>query len=192
MQVLRIFQSNLCCCDSYKMENLNPLTPRILTPFNYLDWREYMQITLCRNSMYRVTMGKEFKPQESIEKSKFLIKLDEAFGFMCIHISRELLFHLDGLKTPRKVWMKIKSLFGKKYELRGHILDNELISLQPSSFETIKQFFTKYKSLVRQCKQCGIEKKDEQLVLSILSNLGLEFSVFESTFQSGILNSPNQ
>ena len=30
-------------------------------------------------------------------------KLDEAFGFMCIHISRELLFHLDGLKTPREL-----------------------------------------------------------------------------------------
>ena len=40
------------------------------------------------------------------EKSKNLNKLDEAFGFMCIHISREIIFHLDGLKTPREVGMK--------------------------------------------------------------------------------------
>ena len=83
------------------MENSIALTPRILTPFNYVDWRGDMKIMLCNKGLYRVTMGKEFEPQHTLEKSKYLQKLDESFGFMCIHISRELLFHLDGLKTPR-------------------------------------------------------------------------------------------
>ena len=64
-------------------------------------------------------------------------------------------------------------------------MENELIALQPSSFESIKQFFTKYKSLVMQCKQCGLEKKHEQLVLSVLSKTGSDYSVFVSTFHSG-------
>ena len=97
-----------------------------------------MQIFLCNKTLYRVTMGKEAIPYVAIEQSKYLNKLDEAFGFMCIHIYREFIFHLDGLKTPREVWMKIKYLFGKKYEMRGNILENELIALQPSSFETIQ------------------------------------------------------
>ena len=42
-----------------------------------------------------------------------------------------------------------------------------------------------------QCKQCRIEKKDEQLVLSILSKLGLEFLVFVSPFHSGRLRNLN-
>ena len=63
-----------------------------------------MQIVLHKKCMYRVTMGKEVEPQQLLEKSKYLNKLDEAFGFMCIHISRELLFHIDGLKTPKEVW----------------------------------------------------------------------------------------
>ena len=41
-----------------------------------------------------------------------------------------------------------------------------------------------------QCKQCGIVKKDEQLVLCILSNIGLELSFFVSTFHSRSLSSP--
>ena len=45
-------------------------------------------------------------------------------------------------------------LFGNQDDLRGHILENEVISLQPSTFETIQQLFTKFKSLVMQCKQC--------------------------------------
>ena len=49
-------------------------------------------------------------------------------------------------------------------------------------FETIQDFFTKVKLLVLQLKQCGIEKKEEQLILSILPNLWLEYSMFVSTW----------
>ena len=38
----------------------------------------------------------------AIDKSIFLNKKDEAFGFLCLSISWDLLFHLSGLKTPRK------------------------------------------------------------------------------------------
>ena len=62
-----------------------------------------MHIVLCNKVLYMVTMGKDVEPQQPLEKLKYLNKLDEAFGFMCIHISRELLFHLDRLKTPKEV-----------------------------------------------------------------------------------------
>ena len=75
-------------------------------------------------------------------------------------------------------------MFNKQDELRGHILDNELVSLHPNNFETIKQFFTKFKSLVLQCRQCRIEHKDEQNVLSILNKIGPEYSVYVSMFHS--------
>ena len=93
------------------------------------------------------------EPQQYIKKLKHLDRLDEAFGYMCIHFFRELVFHLDGLKTLKEVWDKIESLFSKQDELRSHILENELITLQPSNFETIQQFFSKFKSLGMQCKQ---------------------------------------
>ena len=70
-------------------------------------------------------------------------------------------------------------------------MENELVALQPINFETIQQFFTKFKSLVMQCKHYGINKKDNQLVLSIMTKLGLEFLVFVSTFHSLILKNTN-
>ena len=102
-----------------------------------------MWIVLHNKGLYRVTMGREVKPQQPPEKWKHLNKLDEAFGFMCIHISRELLFHLEGLRKPKEVWDKLESLFGKQDEMRGHILENDLIALQPNKFETIQHFFLK-------------------------------------------------
>ena len=62
-------------------------------------------------------------------------------------------------------------------------LNNSLIiSLNPSSFESLQLYFTKFKALVLQLKQCGIENKEEQLVLTILSNIDHDYSVFVSTF----------
>ena len=115
----------------------------ILTPFNYIDWRDDMHIVFRNKGLYRVTMGRKVEPQQPLEKSKYLNKLDEAYDFMCIHISRELLFHLDGLEIPKEVWEKLKSLFGNHDDPKGHILENELIALEPSKFKTIKQFFSK-------------------------------------------------
>ena len=107
----------------------------LLTPFNLFDWKEEMVIQLRSNGLYRVTMGTEVEPNSVVEKAKYFNRLDEAYhGLLCLSISRELLFHIDSLTTPNEVWVKLESLFGKTNELRGHQLENELISMTPMHF----------------------------------------------------------
>ena len=77
---------------------------------------------------------------------------------------------------------KLVEIFGKTDEMRGHQIENELISLSPNSFKSLQLHFSKFKALVLQLKQCGIEKKEEQIVLAILSKLGPKYLVFFSTF----------
>ena len=64
--------------------------------------------------------------------------------------------------------------------------------MSPSSFDSIEGLFTKFKSLVINLKNCGIEKKGDQLILSILSKLGPEYLVFVSTFHATRLVASNQ
>ena len=80
---------------------------------------------------------------------------------LCIGILRDIIFHVDIITTPNEVWLNIESLFWNTDEMRVHQLENELITLSPTHFEIIHDFFTKFKSLVLQLKQCGIEKKEE-------------------------------
>jgi hypothetical protein len=63
-------------------------------------------------------------------------------------------------------------------------LENEIISLHLRSFDTIQDLFTKFKPLLLQLKLCGIDKmdKEEKIILSIMSKVGTEYSVFVSTF----------
>ena len=117
-------------------------------------------------------MGTEVEPNSSVEKAKYFNRLDEAYGLLCLSISRELLFHIGILTTPNEVWVKLETLFGKTDERRGHQLENELISLRPVHYDTIQDFFTKFKSPVLYLKKCGIENKENQLIFSMLSKLG--------------------
>ena len=110
--------------------------------------------------------------------------MDEAYGLICLSFSPYNLFHLDVLTTPNQVCTKLECLFGVQYEIRAHQLENELISLSPSSFESIEGFFKKFKSLFIFLKQCRIESKEDEIIISILSKLGLEYSFFVSTFHA--------
>ena len=95
-------------------------------------------MALHNKGLYRMTMGREAEPQQYVEKSKLVNRLNEASDFMCIHIYRDLMFHLEGLRTHKEAWDKLESLFGKQDDLRGHILDNDLISHHPNKFDTIQ------------------------------------------------------
>jgi hypothetical protein len=75
--------------------------------------------------------------------------------------------------------------------MRGHMLEVDLLTLDPKFFENIQDFFTKFKDLLSQLKACGVDKSKEekQMVLTILSNIGPKFFVFVSTFHTVIFSS---
>ena len=75
----------------------------MLTPFNFFEWKAEMVIQLRAKGLFRVTMGTEVEPNSVVEKAKYFNKLDEAYGLRCLIISRELLFHLNSLESPKEV-----------------------------------------------------------------------------------------
>ena len=104
----------------------------MLTAYNFHTWKLKMEHQLRGKGLHRVTMDTEPEPGSAIEKSRFFNKKDEAFGFLCLSISDELLFHLTDLNTPKEIWDKLESLYGKHDDMRVYQLENELMSLQPS------------------------------------------------------------
>jgi hypothetical protein len=70
--------------------------------------------------------------------------------------------------------------------MRGHMLEVDILTLDPKSFNNIQYFFTKFKDLLSQLKACGVGKStdEKQMVLTILPKIGPEFFVFISTFHT--------
>ena len=79
-----------------------------------------MEILLREKGLYRVTMAIESEPNAAAEKIKWHNRRDEAYGILCLSISRDLLFHIDGLTSPNEVWEKLVDIFGKTNEMRGN------------------------------------------------------------------------
>jgi hypothetical protein len=80
----------------------------------------------------------------------------------------------------------LEGLFGKQDEMRGHMLEVELNTLDPKSFDNIKDFFTKLKYLLLSLGECGIDNstQEKQLILTILAKIGPEYAVYVSNFHS--------
>ena len=85
----------------------------ILTPFNFFEQKVEMEILLRVKFLYRVTMETEVEPNAAREKIKWHNGRDEAYGLLCLIISRDLFIHLDGLTSPNEVWENISDLFWK-------------------------------------------------------------------------------
>ena len=58
-------------------------------------------------------MDTKVDPNAVVEKIKWHNRRDEAYGLLCLSISRDLLFHLDSLISPNEVWDNIEYIFGK-------------------------------------------------------------------------------
>ena len=74
-----------------------------LTPFNYHQWKGDMEIQLCAKGLYRVTMDIEIEPNHAVDKARYKNKMDEAFEFLCLLISKDLHFHVTGLKNLKEI-----------------------------------------------------------------------------------------
>ena len=98
----------------------------------------------------------------------------EATGLLLELISTDLWFHVAACKTPNEIWTTLEGLFGKQDEMRRHMLEVELNTLDPKSFDNIQDFFTKFKSLLLSLGECGIDKstQEKQLILTIFAKLG--------------------
>ena len=67
-------------------------------------------------------MDTEEEPGSAIDKYRFLNKKDEAFRFLCLYVSWDLLFHFSGLKNPKEIWDTLEALYGKQDDLRVYHL----------------------------------------------------------------------
>ena len=88
-------------------------------------------------------MDIEEDPASMTDKARSLNKKDKAFRFLCLFVSRDLLFHILGLKTPKKIQDKLETMYGNQDDLRVYQLEIELMFLHPSNFKTLNEFFHK-------------------------------------------------
>ena len=69
-------------------------------PFKYFKWKAKLVIHMRSKFLHRVTMGLEVEPNSAMEKWKYFNRLDEAFGIICLSISRDFIFNVESMIIP--------------------------------------------------------------------------------------------
>jgi hypothetical protein len=96
-----------------------------------------MEDLLRSKGSYIIRLGTKTTPNDEENITKWDNENDEARGLIGVCISPGLRFHLDGLDSPIKAGEKLNTVFGIKNEIQFFQLENELLTLDPSSFPSI-------------------------------------------------------
>ena len=119
-----------------------------------------MEDVLWSRGLFRINSGKEKKSTDDDKKIKWANICDESRGLIGMSISTDLWFHISVIDEPDQAWEKLESVFGKHNEIRGHQLENELISLNANDFSCSQDYLSKYKTLRLLCAEYKIKKED--------------------------------
>ena len=92
----------------------------IPTPYNYHEWNANIGILLHTKGLYKVSMALEKSLNSIVDKSKCHNQMDESYGLLCLSISLDLFFYIDGLKNTNQVWTKLESLFEVQDDVISH------------------------------------------------------------------------
>jgi hypothetical protein len=68
-------------------------------------------------------MATEMEPTTMIEKTRWVNHKVESTRLILELILVDLWFHVSTCKTPNEIWTTLEGLFGKKDEMRGHMLE---------------------------------------------------------------------
>ena len=74
-------------------------------------------------------------------------KNDQAHGLIGMSISPYLRFHLDGEDSPVKAWEKLNTIFGIKTDIQAFQLENEFLTLDPTNFPSIEDYYLNLRPL---------------------------------------------
>ena len=160
----------------------------LLTPHNYATWKIDAWSKLMEKGLTHYIDGTIVAPIDpKVDPNAHLDWLTKnimAIGILRKYVSRDLIFHIEKCTLIKDAWQKFQDLYGQVDEIRGYQIDSDLTMLDPKNFDTIQDYVTKAKELRAQLKDCGIDKKDTQLIFNLMGKLPQEYTAFVSSFQT--------
>ena len=94
------------------------------------------------------------------------------------------MYQLKKIFTSKESWDTLKSLYDKVLDEDVFKLEDELIALDPRSFDSIQDFIIKVNELRTKLTDCENPIKDDRLIYSVHTKLSSEYSTFVSSFNT--------
>ena len=102
----------------------------------------------------------------------------KALGDICLGVDHTIMYQSRKSHRSKQAWDTLKNLYDKVFEEDVFKFEDELVSLDPKSFDSIQDFIIKVNELRMKLTNCGNPIKDDKLIYLIHNKLPLEYSTF--------------
>ena len=115
----------------------------------------------------------------------YFVAMDrKALGDICLGIDDKIMYQIKKCSTSKEAWDTLKNLNDKVSDEDVFKIEDELISLDPKSFDSIQDFIIKVNELRMKLIDCGNPIKDGRLIYNIHNKLPSEYSTFVSSYNT--------
>ena len=84
----------------------------------------------------------------------------------------------------KESWDALKNLYGRMTKEDVYKIEDELVSLDPKTFDSIQDFIIKVNELRTKLDDCGSPIKDDRLIYLINNKLPFDYSTLVSSFNT--------
>ena len=117
------------------------------------------------------TLSKPIGDQVSTsEITDWQIMYRKALGDICLGVEDKIIYQIWNSSTSKEAWDTLQNLYGKVSEEDVFKIEDELVSLDPNTFDSIQDFIIKMNELKMKLDDCGSPIKDDRLIYLIHNN----------------------
>ena len=102
----------------------------------------------------------------------------KALGNIFLGVDDKILYQIMKSSTSKQAWDTLKNLYNKVSDENVFKIEDELVSLDPKSFDSIQDFIIKVNELRTKLTNCGNLIKDDRLIYLIHNKLPSKYSTF--------------
>ena len=159
-----------------------------LTPHNYATWSIKMWCHLMHNGVSQYidgTLPKLASDNVSACDISAWEAMDrKALGDIFLGVDDKIMYQIRKSSTSKEAWDTLKNLYDKVSDEDIFKIEDELVSLDPKSFDSIQDFIIKVNELRTKLTNCGNPIKDDKLIYLIHNKLPSEYSTFVSSYNT--------
>ena len=108
----------------------------------------------------------------------------KALRDICLGVDDKIMYQIWKSSTSKEAWDTLQTLYGKVSEEDVFKIEDELVSLDPKTFDSIQDFIINVNELRMKLNECGSPIKDDRLVYPIHNKLPSEYSTFVSSYNT--------
>ncbi|UYV63271.1 hypothetical protein LAZ67_2003604 [Cordylochernes scorpioides] len=175
----------LKCFEDWKSRWHNLYQIEKLNKQNFETWRLQMQMILVHSDLWIYVNEANIKPEPGNQEfTNWQNKDQKALATIVLSLNPSELVHVKNCKTAEEAWKKIEEVYRPKGPATRVSLTKRLIQMKMRPNDDLKDYLSKFTSLVDNLGEIGAQVPEDFLVILLLCSLPESYEGFRTAIET--------